>query len=145
MPPKPALRTTTRRRASGNAAGGCGLPGRWVRSPRAGCSPVRLRRLLWLTNGSIQRSHSGERTASNEQYGWAGAPDEDVAALRVRIAKDLALAADGAERRLAARAAELYGEAFARTAAITSTPQPCGSWPVTPAGGLIPETRRPPE
>ncbi len=42
--------------------------------------------------------------------------DEDVAALRARIAKDVALATDGPRRtREAARAAELYYEIFTRT------------------------------
>jgi tetratricopeptide (TPR) repeat protein len=51
-----------------------------------------------------------------ERYELAVVPDEDVAALRARLAKDLALAADGAERRRgAADAAELYGAIFART------------------------------
>ena len=51
-----------------------------------------------------------------EQYGLADVPEEDIAALRARIAKDTALATSGAERRrLAARAAELYGGIAART------------------------------
>ncbi len=51
-----------------------------------------------------------------EEYGLADVPDEDIAALRARIAKDVALATDGAERRrLAALAAERYGAIFART------------------------------
>src|SRR5437660_12453875 len=42
--------------------------------------------------------------------------EEDVAALRARVAKDVALAAGGEERRReAARAASLYGDIFART------------------------------
>ena len=42
--------------------------------------------------------------------------DEDVAALRARIAKDRALASDGVAQRVrAARAAALYAEVFART------------------------------
>ena len=51
-----------------------------------------------------------------EQYGLDGIADEDVAALRARIAKDVALASAGAERRRgAARAAELYGAIFSDT------------------------------
>ena len=51
-----------------------------------------------------------------EQYGLDGIADEDVAALRARIAKDVALAGAGPERRRgAARAAELYGAIFSDT------------------------------
>lgn len=46
-------------------------------------------------------------------YGLARVGDEDVAALRARIAKDVALAQRGTARgRAAARAAELYGDVF---------------------------------
>lgn len=51
-----------------------------------------------------------------EQYELANIRDEDVAALGARIAKDVALATEGGERRrLAAAAAERYGEVFAST------------------------------
>jgi class 3 adenylate cyclase len=51
-----------------------------------------------------------------EEYDLAEVPDEDVAALRARIAKDIALASGDVQRpRLAARAAELYKAIFART------------------------------
>jgi hypothetical protein len=51
------------------------------------------------------------------EYGLATVDDEDVAALRARIAKDAALSMTGAERRAGAiRAAELYAAIHARTA-----------------------------
>lgn len=51
-----------------------------------------------------------------ERYGLDGVDDEDVAALRARIAKDVALGSDEPTRSAeAARAAELYHEIFART------------------------------
>jgi hypothetical protein len=51
-----------------------------------------------------------------EQYGLVGVADEDIASLRARIAKDVALGSDGVQRcRDAVRAAGLYGEIFART------------------------------
>ncbi len=51
-----------------------------------------------------------------EQYELANVRDEDVAALGARISKDVALATEGGERRrLAAAAAERYGEVFAST------------------------------
>jgi tetratricopeptide (TPR) repeat protein len=49
-------------------------------------------------------------------YGLAKVEDEDVAALRARIAKDRALLGEGEMRRVgAARAAMLYGQVFGRT------------------------------
>ena len=49
-------------------------------------------------------------------YGLGHVPDEDVAALGARIAKDRALSAEGEAQRVgAARAATLYGEVSART------------------------------
>ena len=51
-----------------------------------------------------------------DRYGLKGSSDEEVAALQARIAKDIALACEGGERRrLACSAAELYGAIFART------------------------------
>ena len=51
-----------------------------------------------------------------ERYGLQRSSDEEVAALRARIAKDIALACEGGERRRLARsAADLYGAIFART------------------------------
>jgi class 3 adenylate cyclase len=51
-----------------------------------------------------------------DEYHLERSDEEDVAALRARIAKDVALAAEGHERRaLAQRAAELYGAVHART------------------------------
>jgi len=74
---------------------------------------------LWLKHRAVlalARAGATEEAARRFQlYDLAGVQDEDVAALRARIAKDVALAACGAERReLAGRAAELYGEIFAR-------------------------------
>jgi class 3 adenylate cyclase len=60
---------------------------------------------------------SGEASRRFDEYGLGRFDDEDVAALGARIAKDVALAGEGAERqRLAARAAELYAAIYARTA-----------------------------
>lgn len=66
---------------------------------------------------ALARAGATEEAARRfEQYGLAGIPDEDIAALRARIAKDVALGSEGIERRRgAARAAELYGEIFDRT------------------------------
>ena len=51
-----------------------------------------------------------------EHYGLGDARDEDIASLHARIVKDLALAAEGSERRRqAALAAESYDAVFART------------------------------
>jgi tetratricopeptide (TPR) repeat protein len=51
-----------------------------------------------------------------DEYGLAEVQAEDVAALRARIAKDAALAAEGEERRRhAAASADLYAAIFART------------------------------
>jgi Adenylate and Guanylate cyclase catalytic domain/MAP3K TRAFs-binding domain len=75
---------------------------------------------LWLKHRAVlalARAGATEEAARRfEEYGLAGVPDEDVAALEARIAKDLALAAAGPERRReAARAARLYGAVFERT------------------------------
>ncbi len=75
---------------------------------------------LWLKHRAVlalARAGATEEAAQRfEQYGLASVPDEDVAALEARIAKDLALTAGGSERRReAARAARLYGAVFART------------------------------
>jgi hypothetical protein len=57
-----------------------------------------------------------EATRRFDRYGLGDSSDEDVAALRARIAKDVALACEGAERRrLACAAAELYGAIYSRT------------------------------
>jgi hypothetical protein len=66
---------------------------------------------------ALARTGAAEEAARRFfEYGLAGIPDEDVAALRARIAKDVALASHGSERRrLARRAAELYGAVFADT------------------------------
>jgi hypothetical protein len=66
---------------------------------------------------ALARAGATEEAARRfEEYGLAGVPDEDIAALRARIAKDTALATTGARRqRLAARAAELYGAIADRT------------------------------
>jgi class 3 adenylate cyclase len=75
---------------------------------------------LWLKHRAVlalARTGATEEAARRfEQYGLAGVPDEDVASLQARIAKDLALAADGSERRSrSARAARLYAAVFERT------------------------------
>jgi class 3 adenylate cyclase len=57
-----------------------------------------------------------EATRRFEEYGLDGVVDEDVSALRARLAKDVALSATGIERaRLAAQAATLYHAIFTRT------------------------------
>ncbi len=75
---------------------------------------------IWLKHRAVlalARTGATEEAARRfEQYGLADVPDEDVASLEARIAKDLALAADGSERAgQAARAARLYGAVFERT------------------------------
>jgi Adenylate and Guanylate cyclase catalytic domain len=75
---------------------------------------------LWLKHRAVlalARAGGTEEAARRfEQYGLVGIPDEDIAALRARIAKDVALGAEGDERRRgAARAADLYGAIFSRT------------------------------
>jgi len=75
---------------------------------------------LWLKHRAVlalARAGATEEAARRfEQHDLGSAGDEDVAALHARIAKDLALAADGAERRRrAALAAESYADVFART------------------------------
>ena len=59
---------------------------------------------------------TAEATRRFEEYGLDGVVDEDVSALRARLAKDAALSATGVERaRLAAQAATLYHTIFRRT------------------------------
>jgi class 3 adenylate cyclase len=59
---------------------------------------------------------TGEASRRFEEYGLAGVEEEDVATLQARIAKDAALAAEGAQRRLLARhSADLYGAVGSRT------------------------------
>jgi Adenylate and Guanylate cyclase catalytic domain len=75
---------------------------------------------LWLKHRAVlalaRAGATDEAARRFDEYGLAGAPDEDVAALKARIAKDLALRSVGEERRrLAARAAQLYGAVFAET------------------------------
>ncbi len=75
---------------------------------------------LWLKHRAVlalaRAGATDEAARRFDEYGLAGIPDEDVAALKARIAKDLALRAGGEERRrLAARAAHLYGAVFAET------------------------------
>jgi hypothetical protein len=74
----------------------------------------------WLKHRAVlalARAGATEEAARHfEQYGLAGVQDEDIAALRARIAKDVALSTECAERRReAARSAELYLDIFART------------------------------
>ena len=75
---------------------------------------------VWLMHRAVlalaRAGATDEAARRFDEYHLAGVPDEDVAALEARIAKDLALRAPGEERRrLAVRAAELYGAVFART------------------------------
>jgi hypothetical protein len=75
---------------------------------------------VWLKHRAVlalARAGATEEAARRfQQYGLEGVPDEDVAALGARIAKDLALNAAGAERtRLARQAAALYEAVFERT------------------------------
>ncbi len=75
---------------------------------------------LWLKHRAVlalARTGATEEAARRfDQYGLAGVPEEDVAALEARIAKDLALSGQADRRRsLAANAAALYGAVFART------------------------------
>jgi len=66
---------------------------------------------------ALARAGSTEQAARRfEEYGLCSVDTEDVRALKARIAKDVALAATGAERRaLAQSSAALYGEIFAAT------------------------------
>ena len=66
---------------------------------------------------ALARAGSTEEAARRfVAYGLTEIDDEDVAALRARIAKDIALAANGeAGRERARRSAELYAAIFART------------------------------
>jgi hypothetical protein len=75
---------------------------------------------VWLAHRAVlalARAGSTEEAARRfDAYGLGDREEEDVAALRSRIAKDIALAASGPERaREAARSAELYGAIYART------------------------------
>jgi Tetratricopeptide Repeats-Sensor/Adenylate and Guanylate cyclase catalytic domain len=75
---------------------------------------------LWLKHRAVlalaRAGATDEAARRFEEYGLMGVGDEDVAALKARIAKDLALRAEGEERRrLAARAAHLYGDVFTET------------------------------
>jgi class 3 adenylate cyclase/tetratricopeptide (TPR) repeat protein len=75
---------------------------------------------VWLRHRAVlvlARAGSTEEALRRfEEYGLASVDEEDVKAVRARIAKDVALAADGAERQQeAARAAALYGEIFEAT------------------------------
>jgi class 3 adenylate cyclase len=75
---------------------------------------------VWLKHRAVlalARAGSTEEARRRfDEYGLAEVDAEDIAALRARIVKDAALAADGDERRREARrSAELYGEIFART------------------------------
>ena len=66
---------------------------------------------------ALARAGATEEAARrHDRYGLGDSSDEDVAALRARIAKDVALACeDGERRRLACSAAELYGAIYSRT------------------------------
>jgi hypothetical protein len=66
---------------------------------------------------ALARAGATEEAARRfADYGLDGIQDEDIAALRARISKDVALAVEGDLRRSRARvAAERYNEVFART------------------------------
>lgn len=66
---------------------------------------------------ALARTGATEEAARRfDRYGLSASSEEDVSALRARIAKDVALACEGSERRRQARsAAELYSAIFART------------------------------
>jgi hypothetical protein len=66
---------------------------------------------------ALARTGATEEAARRfDRYGLSASSDEDVSALRARIAKDAALACEGGERRRRARsAAELYSVIFDRT------------------------------
>ncbi len=75
---------------------------------------------LWLKHRAVlalARAGSTDEAARRfREYGLEAVEDEDVAALRARIVKDIALAADGAERsEAAARSAALYAAIHERT------------------------------
>jgi hypothetical protein len=75
---------------------------------------------VWLKHRAVlalaRAGATEEARRRFDEYGLAEIETEDIAALRARIVKDTALAADGDERRRnAARSAALYGEIFART------------------------------
>jgi Tetratricopeptide Repeats-Sensor/Adenylate and Guanylate cyclase catalytic domain len=75
---------------------------------------------LWLRHRAVlalaRAGSTDEAQRRFTAYGLASVDDEDVQALSARIAKDVALSAQGVERRQEARrAAELYAEIFERT------------------------------
>ena len=75
---------------------------------------------LWLKHRAVlalARAGSTDEAARRfQEYGLAAVDEEDVAALRARIVKDIALAADGAKRsEAAARSAALYAAIHERT------------------------------
>ena len=75
---------------------------------------------VWLKHRAVLAlARTGATAEAHRRLALSGlvdSQDEDVAALRARIAKDVALAAEGQERRqLATIAAELYGDISART------------------------------
>jgi hypothetical protein len=75
---------------------------------------------VWLAHRAVlalaRAGSTAEAARRFEAYGLGEREEEDVAALRARIAKDVALAETGPARaRAAARSAELYGAIFART------------------------------
>ena len=76
--------------------------------------------VLWLRHRAVlalARAGSTDEAARRfREFGLTEVDTEDVAALRARIVKDIALGGEGAERRrAAARSAELYAAIHART------------------------------
>jgi tetratricopeptide (TPR) repeat protein len=75
---------------------------------------------IWLKHRAVlalaRAGATGAAASRFDEYGLAAIPDEDVAALRARIAKDLALGTKAPmRRRRAAQAAALYQAVFERT------------------------------
>lgn len=94
----------------------------------------------WLKHRAVlalaRAGATDEASRRFDEYGLAGVPEEDVAALRARIAKDLALRAGSEERRRrAARAAELYGAVYTRTGGYYPAINSATLWLVAGDGG----------
>jgi Tetratricopeptide Repeats-Sensor len=75
---------------------------------------------LWLRHRAVlalaRAGSTDEAQRRFDGFGLASVEDEDLQAIQARIAKDVALAAQGVERREEARrAAALYAEIFERT------------------------------
>ena len=74
---------------------------------------------LWLKHRSVlalaRAGATGEAAKRFERYGLPGSQEDEIVALGARIAKDLALAAEGSERtRQATKARDLYAALYGR-------------------------------